>query len=315
MGNKIINIVSALLLVAGFASCDREGRMIPEPQEEIAVSPGLQTRAVISGPDMPDGFHIWVSSWLNDEVYPGGGLNYFTGVEFAKDGTEWKSNPARYWPLSGTLDFLGIAADPAELTLGLNWDSAKNVSRVEVDVPDTYDSQSEVFYAASYPLEGFRGSVPMEYHRSQAVLRFMVRTDVLDLIKVDDITIKGLYTAGTLTVEGDGPLKASWDFSSATASDRSVPKPSATYVFEPGGSFEEFGLGIVVPEQVNQPFVISFRQRANTGIAWDSDLVLEQTYEFDDTFRKWFMGKQYVYNIDISLTSITVEPVIEDGFI
>ena len=66
---------------------------------------------------------------------------------------------------------------------------------------------------------------------------------------------------------------------------------------------------------MNQPFVISFRQRANTGIAWDSDLVLEQTYEFDDTFRKWFMGKQYVYKIDISLSTITVEPVIEDGFI
>ena len=70
-----------------------------------------------------------------------------------------------------------------------------------------------------------------------------------------------------------------------------------------------------MPEQKNKTFVITFRQRANTGIAWDSDLVLEETFTFDDNFRMWFMGKQYVYKIDISLSTITVEPVIEDGFI
>jgi len=315
MGNRIINIVSALLLVAGFVSCDREERMVSDFKAEIAVSPGVQTRAVITDATMPDDFHIWLSAWLNGDSYPGGGLNYFTGVEFAKDGTEWKSDPAKYWPLSGTLDFLGIATDPTELTLGLTWNASKNSSQVDVEVPDTYATQTEVLYAASYPLEGDHSGVPMAYHHSQALLRFKVKTNVTDLIKVNDITVKDLYTAGTLTVEGSGPLKASWDFSSATAMDRSVPKSSPDYCLEPSGSYEEFGLGLIVPEQMNTPIVISLSQRANTGIAWDSDLVLEQTYVFDDTFRKWFMGKQYVYNIEFTLDGITVTPVIEEGYI
>lgn len=312
MGNKIINIVSALLLVAGFASCDREGRMIPEPQDQIFVCPGLQTRAAITGTTMPDEFHIWLSSWLNGEVYANGGLNYFTGVEYEKDGSVWKSSPAKYWPLSGTLDFLGIATDPAKLTLGMTWDPSKNTSQVEVDVPDTYDTQTEVLYAASYPVEGDHASVPMTYRHSQALLRFKFRTNVLDLIRITDITLKNVYTEGKLIVKGSGPLKAEWDLSAATAGDRPVPKPSDTYFLEPGASSVEFGDGIILPEQMNTEFVISFDQRANTGIAWDSDLVRSQTFTFDDTFRYWMMGKRYVYDIECSLDAITVKPSIDD---
>ena len=288
--------------------------MRPVASDEITLSPATEqtTRAAITGTDMPDGFHIWLSTYLQDEANPSNDGNYFTGVEYAKDVTEWKSATPRYWPLSGTLDFLGVATDPSELTLTCTWNASKNTSRVDVDVPDTYASQTEVLYAASYPLAGNHASVPMSYRHSQALIEFRARASVLDLIKITDITINSVYTDGTLTVYGSGPLSAEWDFSSSTANNRAVPKPAVDYILEPGSTFVPFADGILLPEQQNQVFTVSFKQRANTGIAWDSEFVVDQTFTFDDVFRMWHMGKKYIYNIDFTLEGITVTPTIEE---
>lgn len=282
-------------------------------QDEITLAPATEpvTRAAITGTDMPDGFHIWLSTYLSDVTSPANNRNYFTNVEYAKDGSEWKSATPYYWPLQGTLDFLGIATDPA-LGITCTWNAARNASRVDVDVPDTYASQTEVLYAASYPLAGVHASVPMSYYHSQALLSFKCRASTLNLIKVTDITIHDVYTDGTLTVRTDGPLVAEWDFSASTANDRAVPKPAVDYELEPGDTFLPFASELLLPEQLNKTFTVSFKQRANTGIAWDSDLVVEQTFTFDDVFRLWHMGKKYTYNIDFTLTGITVTPSIED---
>ena len=293
--------------------CSRD-ELRPVASDEITLSPATEqtTRAAITGTDMPDGFHIWLSTYLQDDANPSNNGNYFTGVEYAKDVTEWKSATPRYWPLSGTLDFLGIATDPTELTLTCTWNASKNTSRVDVEVPETYATQTEVLYAASYPLEGNHASVPMAYRHSQARLVFKVRADVLDLIRITDITIRNVYTDGTLTVYGSGPLKAEWNFSASTAHDRQVPKPAVDYYLEPGAVYEPFAEGIILPEQQNQIIDVHFKQRANTGIDWSSDLVLEETYTFDDVFRLWHMGKQYVYNIDFTMAGITFTPSVEE---
>lgn len=260
---------------------------------------------------MPDGFHIWLSTYLSDETEAANNRNYFTDVEYAKDVSVWKSATSHYWPLQGTLDFLGIATDPA-LGISCTWNASRNTSRVDVDVPDTYASQTEVLYAASYPLAGVHASVPMSFYHSQALLIFKARASTLNLIKVTDITIHDVYTDGTLTVKTDGPLIAEWDFSSSTPADKAVHKPALDYELEPGDTFLPFGSELLLPEQLNKTFTVSFKQRANTGIAWDSDLVVEQTFTFDDVFRMWQMGKKCTYNIDFTLTGITVTPSIED---
>ena len=282
-------------------------------QDEITLAPATQpvTRAAITGTDMPVDFHIWLSTYLSDETVAANNHNYFTDVEYAKDGSEWKSATPYYWPLQGTLDFLGIATDPG-LGITCTWNAARNASRVDVDVPDTYASQTEVLYAASYPLAGVHASVPMSYYHSQALLSFKCRASTLNLIKVTDITIHDVYTDGTLTVRTNGPLVAEWDFSASTANDRAVIKPTVDYELDPGDTFLQFGSEMLLPEQLNKTFTVTFKQRANTGIAWDSDLVVEQTYTFDDVFRLWHMGKKYTYNIDFTLTGITVTPSIED---
>lgn len=293
-------------------SCSKTELCPDVPQDEITLEPAAEamlSKAVITGTSMPDGFHIWLSTYLTDEKEPTNERNYFTDIEYAKSGAVWRSTPAHYWPMQGVLDFLGIATDPA-LGATFSWNSTRNTSQVDVNVPDTYDNQTEVLYAASYPLDGVHVSVPMSFRHSQAMLTFRIRTDVTDLIRVTDITVKDVYTDGILTVHGSGQLSAEWDFSGSTPADRTVHKPSASYYQEPTGSYVSFGNGILLPEQQNKVFVISYRQRANTGIAWDSDLVVDQTFTFDDTFRLWQMGKQYFYNIDFSLTGITVTPDI-----
>ena len=294
-------------------SCSGKDELCPVESEEITLSPSTEqtTRAAITGTDMPDGFHIWLSTYLSDETEAANNRNYFTDVEYAKDVSVWKSATSHYWPLQGTLDFLGIATDPA-LGISCTWNASRNTSRVDVDVPDTYASQTEVLYAASYPLAGVHTSVPMSFYHSQALLIFKARASTLNLIKVTDITIHDVYTDGTLTVKTDGPLIAEWDFSLSTPADKAVHKPALDYELEPGDTFLPFGSELLLPEQLNKTFTVTFKQRANTGIAWDSDLVVEQTFTFDDVFRMWQMGKRYTYNIDFTLTGITVSPSIED---
>ena len=294
-------------------SCSGDDKVSTVSRDEITLAPATEpaTRAAITGTDMPDGFHIWLSTYLSDETVAANNRNYFTDVEYAKDGSVWKSATPNYWPLQGTLDFLGIATDPA-LGITCTWDALRNASRVDVDVPDTYASQTEVLYAASYPLGGVHASVPMTYYHSQALLSFKCRASTLNLIKVTDITIHDVYTDGTLTVRTDGPLIAEWDFSSSVSSDRAVLKPTVDYELEPGDTFYPFASELLLPEQLNKTFTVSFKQRANTGISWDSDLVVEQNFTFDDVFRLWQMGKKYTYNIDFTLEGITVTPSIED---
>ena len=294
-------------------SCSDTEYIGSRSREEITLRPAAEpvTRAAITGTDMPDGFHIWLSTYLSDETEAVNNRNYFTDVEYAKDVSVWKSATPHYWPLQGTLDFLGIATDPA-LGISCTWNASRNTSRVNVDVPATYASQTEVLYAASYPLAGVHASVPMSFYHSQALLIFKARASTLNLIKVTDITIHDVYTDGTLTVKTDGPLIAEWDFSSSTPADKAVHKPALDYELEPGDTFLPFGSELLLPEQLNKTFTVSFKQRANTGIAWDSDLVVEQTFTFDDVFRMWQMGKKYIYNIDFTLTGITVTPSIED---
>lgn len=294
-------------------SCSDTEYIGSRSREEITLRPAAEpvTRAAITGTDMPDGFHIWLSTYLSDETEAVNNRNYFTNVEYAKDVSVWKSATPHYWPLQGTLDFLGIATDPA-LGISCTWNASRNTSRVDVDVPDIYASQTEVLYAASYPLAGVHASVPMSFYHSQALLIFKARASTLNLIKVTDITIHDVYTDGTLTVKTDGPLIAEWDFSSSTPADKAVHKPALDYELEPGDTFLPFGSELLLPEQLNKTFTVSFKQRANTGIAWDSDLVVEQTFTFDDVFRMWQMGKKYIYNIDFTLTGITVTPSIED---
>ena len=294
-------------------SCSGKDELCPVASDEITLSPATEqtTRAAITGTDMPDGFHIWLSTYLSDETEAANNRNYFTDVEYAKDVSVWKSATSHYWPLQGTLDFLGIATDPA-LGISCPWNASRNTSRVDVDVPDTYASQTEVLYAASYPLAGVHASVPMSFYHSQALLIFKARASTLNLIKVTDITIHDVYTDGTLTVKTDGPLIAEWDFSLSTPADKAVHKPALDYELEPGDTFLPFGSELLLPEQLNKTFTVSFKQRANTGIAWDSDLVVEQTFTFDDVFRMWQMGKRYTYNINFTLTGITVTPSIED---
>lgn len=294
-------------------SCSGKDELCPVASDEITLSPATEqtTRAAITGTDMPDGFHIWLSTYLSDETEAANNRNYFTDVEYAKDVSVWKSATSHYWPLQGTLDFLGIATDPA-LGISCTWNASRNTSRVDVDVPDTYASQTEVLYAASYPLAGVHASVPMSFYHSQALLIFKTRASTLNLIKVTDITIHDVYTDGTLTVKTDGPLIAEWDFSLSTPADKAVHKPALDYELEPGDTFLPFGSELLLPEQLNKTFTVTFKQRANTGIAWDSDLVVEQTFTFDDVFRMWQMGKRYTYNIDFTLTGITVSPSIED---
>ena len=294
-------------------SCSGKDELCPVASDEITLSPATEqtTRAAITGTDMPDGFHIWLSTYLSDETEAANNRNYFTDVEYAKDVSVWKSATSHYWPLQGTLDFLGIATDPA-LGISCTWNASRNTSRVDVDVPDTYASQTEVLYAASYPLAGVHASVPMSFYHSQALLIFKARASTLNLIKVTDITIHDVYTDGTLTVKTDGPLIAEWDFSLSTPADKAVHKPALDYELEPGDTFLPFGSELLLPEQLNKTFTVTFKQRANTGIAWDSDLVVEQTFTFDDVFRLWHMGKKYTYNIDFTLTGITVTPSIED---
>ena len=112
MNTKFFFIVMFPLLLV---SCGRDVAVLATDDSlgltEIGVRPmgGALTRSAISGTAFPQGYDMMVSTYHNGTT----SADYFENVAFGYDATSdaWKSKSGvKYFPLEGTLDFLGARA-------------------------------------------------------------------------------------------------------------------------------------------------------------------------------------------------------------
>ena len=292
------------LAVAVLASCSKTETAEPQ-QKEIAFSVAADkaTKAPLEGTTFADGQKIYVSAYNSVSG------KYFEGVEFSKGTDTWKAG--KYWPVNGVTSFLAYAAtDAVTATWGDNY-----ADKVSFDLADGFfkadataaTPYTDLLYAnGEQKAEKDYSTIPMTFKHAGAWVLFNVKLNA-DLngatVNLDKFQLANIFKGGKFTVDNTSyTLKADWDFTAGTAADYDVESFTAKAL-----SSTDYTFGAIIPEQAQTS--IKF-QYTLSGQGFDDQTV---PYEhFLNRFEKWEMGKKYVYNINISLNEIEIEPSVSN---
>ena len=269
---------------------------------------------------LEDRYSIYMSAYYEYPEAPVNEGNYFTCVPFTHNASGiWSANPAKYWPIGGSMSFLALALDPTALERTddevcelIQWTERHNTDGVRIEIPD-YDGSSEILYASVSKYSNDGGPLPMLFHRTQACLEFNIRIsdEALDgLIRLEGIDVDAIMTGGVLTVMTYPFREMSWNTDDSEAKNLTVPKSKGDNDHPIEITSEPLTFRLPLVPQRQRIFHIHFRQRANTGIDWNERSVT-MTYDHNDIDNKWEIGKKYVYNITIGIHAITVIPEVE----
>lgn len=350
--NIIIAALAAPLLLVG---CQKElivDSGLDKGIHEIAVrtvSGAPVTRSGVSGTTFPAGYDMIVSAYRNNDasIAPDdASANYFTGVKFSKSDAVWHAATPKYWPLTGSLDFLAIAGS------GLNtadngvvptftWGEDNSASSVVAVIPDNSAKFDDILFGGSNAQTYMASGNPIVFHHAESAVVFTASSNVAyDESKnigvtIDGITIDGAKFSGTLTVSnpasagGTGDITAIWsdlgdqkdevaarvwntanlgtDASESVLSALNLTSESATIANKP------FGEGyVILPEQDAVPFTITYtihNGKNAAGEPLNNQLVYEYKPEDGST---WEQGKKHIYDIVFNLNEVTISPSVVD---
>lgn len=308
-----ICLIAALVLGAA-AACSKEQPAGPAPEGGRQISlmaldaAKAPSKAFADSPVLPRTYTIHASAYFHSDsrTVPSG--DFLVDQTFRSRDTFWISDPARYWPLGGTLEFLAVAVDDALMPLSemgaLNWDRSKVTSSVTVDIPDMVRYPSEVLFASVAPVSSSSGPVAMEFHRSQTLLEFNFVSDVEDVVRLEGISIPEIHLQGRLKVSNLDTLGARWFFAYSRSEDVVLEGSDNCTLGSLGRTFS-----IILPEQPQQTIDLTFRQRGSTASSWDDAFLFPLSIPGSGI---WEMGRKYIFNFSIGTVGINVTPVVED---
>ena len=308
---KRFYITCFLYLAAGAVSCSKITDVCQAAGDEmLVVNPECvaSTKAIAEEETLPDDYTIIMSAHLTDNDTPSNTRDYFTATEFTKNGDTWSAQPARYWPLSGKLDFLALATDTDSFDLSgrMDWDFNNCSKGVWIDVPECEGEPVELLYARCS--QDKHEAVQMEFLHSQAYLSFEAKCDKPDILRITGIEIKDAYARGLLYISNLSSLRALWSFDDEDSKNVALWTEDKYYLTL-SEEYQEFSKGIILPEQGQQTIVIHFMQRSSPESYW-STRAIEYTYDIAALGNMWRKGKKYIYKIDISLDPVTLTPKI-----
>lgn len=303
---KLQILLPALILLLT-ASCTDDLGMRPAPSEKeigLGAVTATPTKAAVSA--LPDDAVLNVSAALSLD---GETSDWFTAAPFSKDGTVWKGSSPKYWPLSGTLDFLAWWMPTLHPTVA--WGSPA-ASSLTLAVPSNKDAQDDLLvgWLPAATSSGNPAVLPLRHAYAQVA--FMASCDDYDAatnsgITVDGIDILGAAHAGTCTVNPAAETIA-WSALSAT-SDASVPGISSVLL---ATAAQPLGTPMLFPAQAARSFRIRYTlhngKKADGSTADDHACVYD--YVQPSGAEAWGQGRRYLYAISFSMEGITVTPSV-----
>ncbi len=270
--------------------------------KEIAFKPitNVNSRTIVTDTKMPTERKIQASASYIDNS--GKKVTYFKGAEFSNSPTTtiWSCATKYYWPLNDGVDFLAYTLANNSKAKSVTWDGTAAAQSVSFDIVDGTADADDILYAAANNQKKVDANVGvgMKFNHAQANLNFTIKTNVD--VTIHSITFDKMYTGGKLTIDNSKTdLKATWNFSAATADTKKVPGISDTdvTVAAPG----VLGSSLLVPQQDAVGFTIDY---TIGGIS--------STYKVPVLRQVWEMGKKYTYAIDINFKEITINPSVTD---
>ncbi len=310
-------ILVAVAAMVSLSSCVKNEEVYSGTSREIGFKSAV-TRTIINTNDefvQPIAVTSVLSPADNGTYVP-----YFEKARFVYDESSelWRGEPARYWPNSGHMYFLGFCPDPSTATLRTNYEatSGKIESIVVSGIDNNIVNQHDILYSDLLAVEAPQTvAQALQFHHALTQINVTFKkTDSSANVVLNSVMLEGVFFAGTLTitpVEG-GNSVATW----------------AT----PGVGFEKnrfFNKDLNVPGietstldaalTADSPFsplplmIIPSEQQAKMLITYTVD-GHKQEYELDLTSNgeSWLMGHKYTYNFTINVNEIIFDCTVED---
>ena len=278
----------------------------------VGVYNGVMTKAPISGTTMPTSRQIIFSTYYN--AVEGTSANYFQNILFTySTGTIWTTK--KYWPLTGTLDFLGYTMDNNSRVSGVSW-GTNTAASVTMTLADNNANQDDLLVGGASALTAASNAVVFKH--AQALLTFNAKCSVAynattNLgITINDIKVNSSYHAGTVAcTRTGGNIAFAWSNYSAQ-SNKSLPGMTATNLTTTmsaiGGT-----PGLMLPGQPQTSITIYYTIHNGKDSGGNNvNNNLQYTFPAPSPSKTWDPGKKYVYNIDMTLTEITISATVTD---
>ena len=332
-------IIAAAAIVA-LAACTKTeaDKTAYEQSRQINFSTvtGMTTKAPISGTTykttdpqfgmfcyaLVDGKN-WTANSADGQLY----MNDET-ISYNSTDKIWETASAYYWPLSGSLTFIGYSPKAAAGTVAYN-KSTKALTVTDFEVNETAASQQDLMWAttqkdltdnqSTYTSEiqtSTKTGVNVIFHHALSQVKFNVKKAAgLDAytITVNEITFSA-YNKGTLTVTNDVPV---WSAQALlTGDDAFSYDTTGSDVVAPNNAsaFAAFGVAnMPVPQTLvagTQKFTITYSLEKD-GVDLGSKTVTTDL-RVADGVTEWAQNTIYNYNIVIDLNKIYFNPTVVD---
>lgn len=267
------------------------------------------TRGIIqSNDDMT--YPIAVSAvW--DDTKTGDFAKYFENAKFVYDaGTElWKGEPARYWPTSGDMQFIGFCPYPVSSDITNAYKTNGEIEKVTWGTIDNnLMEQHDVLFSDLLSVEAPQTSAqPLLFHHAYAQLNVTFKkTDSAAAVIVKNVAVKDVNLSGILTVTPAVGAKSTATWQAGLPISRYFLPESATGV--------ENGTLDAVLEAVTpfapQPVLVIPSAQTKIVIVYTID-GHEHTYTHTLS-GNWEMGYKYTYNYTINVNEIIFDCTVED---
>ena len=335
-------IIAVAALVA-LASCTKS-EIDPSTQKDRSINftavAGKSTKAPIESTyyptDIPFGVFCYAlvdgKTWANDSA---DGQLYMDNETVSYDTTVdangiYATSTTYYWPLSGTLTFVGYSPKATNGTVAYN-KSSKALTVTNFTVNSSAAAQQDLMWAttqsgctdvstadkgnylsAENDTQSTNKGVNMIFHHALSQVKFNVKKAAgLDdyTITVNSITFDA-YSKGTLTVTNDVPA-----WSAQAKQDGFVFDTTGSDVVAPNNAnqFAAFGVAnMPVPQTLAtgvQTFTITYSLEKD-GVDLGQKTVTQDL--LGTTVTSWVENTIYNYNIVIDLKKIYFNPTIQD---
>ena len=300
----------AVAAMVSLSSCVKTEEVYTGKMQEMGFKSAV-TRAVIqSNDDMT--YPIAVSAvW--DDTKDGNFAKYFENGKFVYDaGTElWKGEPARYWPTSGNMQFIGFCPYPVSSDIVNSYKTSGEIEKVTWGtINNNLMDQHDILFSDLLSVEAPQTSAQsLLFHHAYAQLNVTFKkTDSAAAVIVKNVSVKDVNLSGILTVT---PAAAAGVKSTATWQ---AGLPISRYFLPETATGVENGTLDAVLEAATpfapQPVLVIPSAQTRIVIVYTID-GHEHTYTHTLS-GNWEMGYKYTYNYTINVNEIIFDCTVDD---
>ena len=304
---KKIFLFAAAAMVS-LSSCVQTSEVYTGKMQEMGFKSAVTRGIIQSNDDMT--YPIAVTAvW--DDTKNGGFAKYFENGKFVYDaGTElWKGEPARYWPTSGDMQFIGFC--PYLVSSDLT-NSYKTNGEIEKVVWGTIDNnlmdQHDVLFSDLLSVEAPQTSAqPLLFHHAYAQLNVTFKkTDSAAAVIVKNVAVKDVNLSGILTITPAVGAKSTATWQAGLPISRYFLPETATGV--ENGTLDAL-LEAATPF-APQPVLVIPSAQTRIVIVYTID-GHEHTY-IHTLSGNWEMGYKYTYNYTINVNEIIFDCNVDE---